>query len=115
MAVFRSIVQALKLPMLDSGHDLSLGRGGAGEFVGDHHTRSHALRLEQLAPQALGGCRSRRLWLAKLWPNFIAHCRTVSWLTRMPRAASISSTIRRPSGNRQHSHTAWLITSAGKR
>src|SRR4051794_3435526 len=31
----------------------------------------------------------RRIWLAKAWPNLRAHCRTVSWLTSMPRAASI--------------------------
>src|SRR3954463_11343986 len=43
----------------------------------------------------------RRIWLAKLWPNLRAHCRTVSWLTSMPRAASISSTMRRLSGNRK--------------
>ena len=33
----------------------------------------------------------------------------------MPRAASISSTMRRLSGNRKYSQTAWLITSAGNR
>jgi hypothetical protein len=33
----------------------------------------------------------------------------------MPRAASISSTMRRLSGNRKYSQTAWLMTSAGKR
>jgi hypothetical protein len=33
----------------------------------------------------------------------------------MPRAANISSTIRRLSGKRKYSQTAWLITSAGKR
>ena len=33
----------------------------------------------------------------------------------MPRAASISSTMRRLSGKRKYSQTAWLITSAGKR
>ena len=43
------------------------------------------------------------------------HCRTVSWLTTMPRAASISSTMRRLSGNRKYSQTAWLMISAGKR
>jgi hypothetical protein len=31
----------------------------------------------------------------------------------MPRSASISSTIRRLSGNRKYNQTAWLITSAG--
>src|SRR4051794_21619073 len=33
----------------------------------------------------------------------------------MPRAASISSTMRRPSGNRKYSQIAWLMISAGKR
>jgi hypothetical protein len=57
----------------------------------------------------------RRILLANAWPNFLAHCRTVSWLTTMPRAASISSTIRRPSGKRKYSQTAWLMISAGNR
>ena len=57
----------------------------------------------------------RRIRLANSWPNVSAHRRTVSWLTTMPRAASISSTMRRLSGNRKYSQTAWLITSAGKR
>src|SRR3954451_22945198 len=43
----------------------------------------------------------RRIWLANAWPNLRAHCRTVSWLTSMPRAASISSTMRRLSGKRK--------------
>ena len=33
----------------------------------------------------------------------------------MPRAASISSTIRELSGKRKWSHTAWPMTSGGKR
>src|SRR3954454_3588725 len=33
----------------------------------------------------------------------------------MPRAANISSTMRRPSGNRKYSQIAWLMISAGKR
>jgi hypothetical protein len=33
----------------------------------------------------------------------------------MPRAASISSTMRRLSGKRKYNQTAWLMTSAGKR
>ena len=37
----------------------------------------------------------RRFWLANGWPNLRAHCRTVSWLTMMPRAASNSSTMHR--------------------
>jgi hypothetical protein len=39
--------------------------------------------------------------LAELSP----HCRIVSWLTSMPRKASISSTIRRLSGKRKYSQT----------
>src|SRR5271165_6653087 len=57
----------------------------------------------------------RRIRLANSRPNLRAHCRTVSWLTMMPRPASNSSTMRRPSGKRKYSHTAWLITSAGNR
>jgi len=43
----------------------------------------------------------RPIWLAKAWPNVGPHCRTVSWLTAMPRAASIPSTMRRLSGKRK--------------
>jgi hypothetical protein len=49
MSVFRSVVQALVLPMLDTRHDLSLGRAVARELVRDHHPRNHALLLEQLS------------------------------------------------------------------
>ncbi len=59
--------------------------------------------------------RRRRIWLANCWPNLRAHCRTVLWLTMMPRAASNSSTMRSPSGKRKYSHTAWLMISAGNR
>ena len=37
--------------------------------------------------------RRRRMWLAKCWPKLRAYCRTVWWLTMMPRAASNSSTM----------------------
>src|SRR3954447_57742 len=43
----------------------------------------------------------RRISFANAWPNLRPHWRTVSWLTVMPRAASSSSTIRRPSGKRK--------------
>src|SRR5262249_35511077 len=59
--------------------------------------------------------RRRRIWLANGWPNLRAHCRTVSWLTMMPRAASNSSTMRSPSGKRKYNHTAWPMISAGNR
>ena len=39
-------------------------------------------------------------------PNLRSHCRIVSWVTEMPRAASISSTMRRLNGKRKYSHTA---------
>jgi hypothetical protein len=42
-----------------------------------------------------------------------ARCRTVSCLTMIPRAASNSSTIPNPSGNRKYSQTAWLMISQG--
>ena len=54
MAVFRSIVQALMLPMLDTGHDLSFCGTVAREFVRDHHPRRDALLPEQLSQQAFG-------------------------------------------------------------
>jgi hypothetical protein len=41
--------------------------------------------------------------------------RPVSWLTVMPRAARISSTWRKLSGNLKSSQTAWLMISAGNR
>jgi len=45
----------------------------------------------------------------------IEGCRTVSWLTKMPRAASSSSTMSRVTGNREYSEIASLIVSAGRR
>ena len=38
--------------------------------------------------------------------EFRPHCRIVSYVTEMPRAASISSTMRRLNGNRKYSQTA---------
>src|SRR3954462_580350 len=64
-------------------------------FAGDH--QAHLARCH-LSPAQ--GSR-RRIWLAKPWPNLRPHWRTVSWLTSMPRAANISSTMRRLSGNRK--------------
>ncbi len=45
-------------------------------------------------------------------PNFSARSRTVLWVTMIPRYASMSSTIRKLSGNRKRSHTASAITEA---
>jgi hypothetical protein len=42
-----------------------------------------------------------RIRSANALPNFFPHWRTVSWVTQIPRAASISSTIRRLKGNRK--------------
>ena len=55
MAVLGSIVQAFMLSVLDTGHDLPLGRAVASQFVRDHHAWCHALLLEQLPQQAFGG------------------------------------------------------------
>src|SRR3954453_5154531 len=135
MGVLGPVVEALVPPVLDRGHHLILCGAVAGQLVRDHDTRGPHLPLQQLAKQTLGGlfvppvsrhtssrCHlspaqgsRRRIWLANAWPNLRAHCRTVSWLTTIPRAASISSTMRRLSGNRKYSQTTWLMTSAGKR
>src|SRR6476660_4319479 len=48
----------------------------------------------------------RRIRLANSRPNLRPHCRIVSCVTEMPRAASISSTMRRLNGNRKYNHTA---------
>ena len=67
-------------------------------------------------PLVAGLRRSRRrMMLANSWPNLSPHWRIVSWLTSMPRKASISSTIRRLNGKRKYSHTVSLISSGGKR
>src|SRR5215212_2911518 len=50
-----SVIQALMPPVLDRGHDLTLGGAVAGQLVRDHHTRGPALLFQQLAKQALGG------------------------------------------------------------
>ena len=49
MAVLGAIVQAFVLPMLDTRHDLSLGRAIAGQLIRDHDPRSDALLLKQLS------------------------------------------------------------------
>ncbi len=41
--------------MLDPGHDLPPGRGGALQLVGDEHTRGSPRLLEELAEPAFGG------------------------------------------------------------
>jgi hypothetical protein len=56
MTVLGSIVRTTMLSVLDTRHDLSLGRAVARELIGDHHARSSALLLEQLAQQAFGCC-----------------------------------------------------------
>src|ERR1700730_2117695 len=57
----------------------------------------------------------RRIRLANSRPNLRPHCRIVSCVTEIPRAASISSTMRRLNGDRKYSHTAQLMISAGER
>jgi hypothetical protein len=55
MEVFRPVIDALMLPMLDPGHDLPLGSGVAPQLVGDEHTRGSTLLLKEFAEQAFGG------------------------------------------------------------
>jgi hypothetical protein len=38
--------------------------------------------------------RRRRIWLANCWPNFSAHCRTVSWLTMTERAFGLACPVK---------------------
>ena len=45
------------LPMLHARHHGAFRSGIAGQFIGDHHTRSRTLLLEQPPQQALGRCR----------------------------------------------------------
>src|SRR3954471_1622923 len=47
--------KALVSPMLNRGHDLTLGGAVAGQLVRDQDTRGPALLLQQLAEQTLGG------------------------------------------------------------
>jgi hypothetical protein len=127
--ILGSVVQALVSAVLGAGHQFFLRRGLARQLIGDQHPRRLALLPQQLAQQALGRLLVasaphqhvehdailvdrppqpvRRIWLAKAWPNLSAHCRPSicfaarPWLTVMPRAASISSTMRRLSGQRK--------------
>src|SRR5271166_5001227 len=54
VGVFRPVVEAFVLAMLDAGHDLPLGRGIAAQLVGDQHPRRSPLLLQKLAQQAFG-------------------------------------------------------------
>lgn len=52
--VFRPVVEAVVLAVLDARHDLPLRRAVGAQLVGDHDPRSPALPLQQLAEQPLG-------------------------------------------------------------
>ena len=49
MGVFRPVIEAFVLPVLDPGHNLPLGRGIALQLVGDEHTRGSTLLSEKLS------------------------------------------------------------------
>jgi GTP 3',8-cyclase len=51
---------------------------------------------------------------ARRCPHFKPHCRTVSYLTTIPRCAKSSSISRELSEKRNYNQTAWLIISEGK-
>src|SRR5215207_4041656 len=109
-AVFRTAPELIPEAGRPSGFDIIFG-------ISTRHQQFAFARLSGSYLTGLSPAQGsrRRIWLAKSCPNLRAHCRTVSWLTSMPRAASISSTMRRLSGKRKYSHTAWLMTSGGKR
>ena len=66
MAVLGTIVQAFMLSVFNTGHDLSLGRAVAGQFVRDHHTRSGALAAAGLN-EAFGKAATELvLWVSSL-------------------------------------------------
>ena len=48
MRVLRPVVEAFVLSVLDTGHDLALRGGVAGELISDHDARRPALPLQQL-------------------------------------------------------------------
>jgi transposase len=53
--------------------------------------------------------------LTNVWPNLSAHCRTFSWLTMMPRAASNLLDHAQAQREAELHQTAWLMISAGNR
>ena len=55
VGILRPVVEASVLPVLDAGHDLTLGRSVAAELVGDQHARRSPLLRQELAEQAFGG------------------------------------------------------------
>jgi hypothetical protein len=130
MAVLGSIVQAPMLPMLDTRHDLSLGRLRVAAALDQNIEHDPMLIDRAPEPMPLAGDADHDLVEMPFVPGCRKAptdlgCKILAELQRplphglmadqMPRAASISSTMRRLRGNRKYSHTAWLMTSAGKR
>src|SRR3954447_10774163 len=110
----RRRVRAFIEELLEEELEVALGRGRYerdGAAKGHRHGRRPRRLGTRFGPLELtvpsrchlspGRGSRRRISFAKPWPNLRPHCRMVSWLTVMPRAASISSTIRRPSGKRK--------------
>ncbi len=54
MGVFRSVVEALVLPMLHTTQQFLFGCPIAGQLIGDHHPWDVLTALEQLAKELLG-------------------------------------------------------------
>jgi hypothetical protein len=87
------------------------GTGSSNPPPSSGESTNHRFRGDFRA--RVGGKR-RRIWLANGWPNLSGDCRTVSWLTMMPRAANNSSTMRRPSGKRPGRYTSSVRTAFQK-
>jgi hypothetical protein len=115
MGILRPIVEALVRTMLDAGAALHQNVENEAILVDGppepmllppmEITTSSRCHLSPSFP-----AERLQMSLANCLPNFSAHRRTVWWETMMPRAASISSTIRKLSGKRKYSQTVYAIT-----
>src|ERR1700732_915412 len=105
------------------GFVLICGKSRRGDFQIKRKSRRDRMRAklqeikEGLRRQMHWPIPETEKWLGQIVansrPNLRPHCRIVSCVIEMPRAASISSTMRRLNGNRKYSHTAQLQISAG--
>jgi hypothetical protein len=57
MGILRPIVEASTLPMLDAGHDLTLGRGVIAQLVGDQHKIRSCPLLARVAGRYEATCQ----------------------------------------------------------
>jgi hypothetical protein len=110
--------------VLDRWQEILLCRGIAGELVGDHHPRRSPLPLQELARQPLGGFR-----ITPALNQNVEHDAVLidgapqpvrrpgdldDDLIEVPLVAGPrQAPLRRLSGKRKYSQTAWLMISGG--